>query len=84
MAALVLLSPSRSQVNMNSPSAPKVARVKIGAKYYRPTEVEQLLGNPAKAKRVLGWTATTTVDELCKEMVESDLKLVKAGDLESR
>ena len=55
--------------------------VRIDPKYYRPTEVERLLGNPAKAKRVLGWEATTPVEALCKEMVEADVKLVKAGDL---
>ena len=55
--------------------------VRIDPKYYRPTEVEKLLGNPAKAKRVLGWTATTSVDELCREMVEADIKLVQALSL---
>ena len=47
------------------------------------SQVEKLLGNPAKAKRELGWTATTPVEELCREMVEADLKLVRAGDLDS-
>ena len=62
----------------------KIPRVKIDPKYYRPTEVQKLLGNPAKAKRELGWEATTTVEQLCAEMVEADLRLVRAGDLESR
>ena len=70
-------------VNIYDPRGEKKARVKIDEKYYRPTEVQQLLGNPSKAKAVLGWEATTPVDELCKEMVESDLKLVRAGDFES-
>ena len=61
----------------------RVPMVRIDPKYYRPTEVERLLGNPAKAKRVLGWEATTPVEALCKEMVEADVKLVKAGDFES-
>ena len=69
--------------NLSDPSAPRVLRVRIDPKYYRPTEVEKLLGNPAKAQRELGWTATTPVEELCREMVEADLQLVRAGDLES-
>lgn len=60
-----------------------IARVRIDPKYYRPTEVDQLLGDPSKAKDELGWTATTTVAELCREMVEADLRLVRSGDLES-
>ena len=59
-----------------------VPRVRIDPKYYRPTEVAQLLGNPAKAKQLLGWTAKTSVDQLCKEMVESDLRLVRSGNYE--
>ena len=45
--------------------------------------VDKLLGDPGKARRVLGWTAATPVEQLCKEMVEADLKLVRAGDMES-
>ena len=70
--------------NLTNPTGPKVPRVRIDAKYYRPTEVEKLLGDPGKAKRVLGWEASTQVEQLCKEMVEADLRLVRAGDLESR
>jgi GDPmannose 4,6-dehydratase len=50
--------------------------IKIDPRYFRPTEVDELLGNPAKAKRVLGWKARTTFAELVEEMVASDLKLV--------
>lgn len=57
--------------------------VRVDPHYYRPTEVDLLLGNPAKAKRVLGWEATTPVDSLCREMVEADLELVAKGDLEN-
>jgi len=46
----------------------------IDAKYFRPAEVEQLLGNPTKAKTVLGWVAKTTFKNLVKEMVEYDCK----------
>ena len=57
--------------------------VKIDARYFRPTEVDLLLGDPAKALRVFGWKATTKFEQLCKEMVDADMKLVEAGDLHS-
>ena len=46
----------------------------IDPKYFRPAEVEQLLGNPTKAKTILGWTPKTTFKELVKEMVDNDCK----------
>ncbi len=49
--------------------------VRVDPRYYRPTEVEQLLGDPGKAERELGWTPTVTVEELAAEMVTSDLAL---------
>ncbi len=48
--------------------------VAVDPRYFRPTEVETLLGDPSKAKRELGWTPRTTFDELVQEMVASDLK----------
>jgi GDPmannose 4,6-dehydratase len=50
--------------------------VAIDPRYFRPTEVEQLLGNPAKAKAKLGWVHSTPFAQLVSEMVEADLKLV--------
>lgn len=47
--------------------------IKIDPRYFRPAEVETLLGDPAKAKAKLGWTPEITVEEMCAEMVESDL-----------
>jgi GDPmannose 4,6-dehydratase len=44
----------------------------VDEKYFRPAEVEQLLGNPAKANKILGWTAKTSINELLKEMVDND------------
>ena len=44
----------------------------IDEKYFRPTEVELLLGDPTKAKTILGWVAKTSIEELIKEMVEQD------------
>ena len=52
--------------------------VEIDPKYFRPTEVELLLGDPAKAKTVLGWNPTSTsFEKLIKIMVQSDMKLVE-------
>jgi len=48
--------------------------VRIDPKYYRPTEVDLLIGNPTKANTQLGWTAKTEVEELCKMMVDADLE----------
>lgn len=46
----------------------------ISEKYFRPAEVERLLGDSSKAKNVLGWQSNTTFDELINEMVENDCK----------
>jgi GDPmannose 4,6-dehydratase len=50
--------------------------VKIDSRYFRPTEVDLLLGDPAKARRVLGWQHKVSFPELVAEMVESDLKVI--------
>ncbi len=51
--------------------------VKIDPRYFRPTEVETLLGDPSKAKAKLGWTPEITVQQMCSEMVEYDLQEAK-------
>lgn len=51
--------------------------VEIDPKYYRPTEVDLLVGDASKAKEKLGWTPKLTVEELIKEMVKSDVELFK-------
>ena len=62
--------------------------VKIDPRYFRPTEVDTLLGDPSKAKAELGWVPEITAQEMCREMVEEDhkaarrLKLLKDHDLE--
>ena len=48
----------------------------IDPRYFRPTEVDQLLGNPAKAQRKLGWKHRIGFKELVGEMMESDLQRV--------
>ena len=47
--------------------------VKIDPRYFRPTEVESLLGDPSKAKELLGWTPEISAKEMCSEMVRADL-----------
>jgi GDPmannose 4,6-dehydratase len=54
--------------------------VEIDPRYFRPTEVETLLGNPAKALDILGWQHTTPFSDLVSDMVKSDLELLKRGD----
>ena len=51
--------------------------VKIDPQYYRPTEVETLLGDPSKAKQKLGWTPEITLDQMITEMVSFDLNTAK-------
>ena len=52
--------------------------VEVDERYFRPTEVEFLLGDPSKAAKALGWKHTTTFRDLVTEMVKSDLQLVPA------
>ncbi len=53
--------------------------IQVNPKFYRPAEVELLIGDPQKAKRVLGWEAKTTLEQLCQLMVNADLERVKSG-----
>lgn len=53
--------------------------MRINPKFYRPAEVELLIGNPAKAKAKLGWAPNTTLEQLCQMMVEADLRRNQAG-----
>jgi len=58
--------------------------VRVDPRYFRPTEVKTLLGNPEKARRELGWTPKTSFRELVTEMVAEDLKLAKRDLLVQR
>ncbi|RWN60803.1 GDP-mannose 4,6-dehydratase [Mesorhizobium sp.] len=51
--------------------------VEVDQRYFRPTEVELLIGNPSKAERVLGWKASTSFEDMVCEMVDCDLNAVK-------
>jgi len=55
--------------------------VKVDPRYFRPTEVETLLGDPTKAKEKLGWTPQTSFQELVSEMVRGDLEEAKRDEL---
>ena len=61
--------------------APKISLgqeiVRIDPRYFRPAEVETLLGDPSKAKAELGWEPEITAQEMCKEMVEEDHKAAR-------
>jgi GDPmannose 4,6-dehydratase len=51
-----------------------IVRVAVSPKYFRPTEVETLLGDPKKAKEKLGWTLDYEIDALIADMMDADLK----------
>jgi GDPmannose 4,6-dehydratase len=53
--------------------------VKVNPQFYRPAEVDLLIGNPAKAQKELGWKASTSLEDLCAMMVAADLRRVKQG-----
>ena len=58
--------------------------IRVDEKYYRPAEVEALLGDPTEAKTKLGWEPTTTLDEMIKEMITTDLITAKKNRLLAR
>jgi GDPmannose 4,6-dehydratase len=53
--------------------------MRINPQFYRPAEVELLIGDPSHAKAKLGWAPTTSLEQLCQMMVEADLKRNAAG-----
>ena len=55
--------------------------VEVDPRYFRPTEVETLLGDPTKAKEKLGWVPTTTFEDMVKEMVEKDINIAERDAL---
>jgi GDPmannose 4,6-dehydratase len=68
----------RPLLNLATGDRPIVA---VDPRYFRPTEMETLLGNPAKAKDKLGWTPKISFDELVAEMVREDLKAAERDEL---
>ena len=68
----------------NSPLRPGQIVVRVDPRYFRPTEVETLLGNPTKAREKLGWIPTTSFGDLVSEMMREDLKSASRDDLVRR
>jgi len=58
-----------------------IVRVKVNPKYFRPTEVDLLLGDSTKARTLLGWKPKCSFDELVKDMMDSDIALMKKNPL---
>ncbi len=55
--------------------------MKVNPKYYRPTEVDQLLGDPSKARSKLGWNPKVTFQDLVTDMMQADIKLMESNPL---
>ena len=55
--------------------------VKVNPKFFRPAEVDLLIGDASKAKKVLGWEPKISYADLVKRMVESDMKLLAEGKI---
>jgi GDPmannose 4,6-dehydratase len=58
--------------------------VRVDPRYFRPTEVETLLGDPSKAKQELGWEPEITFEQLVQEMIVEDLKLAERDQIVSQ
>ncbi|MGH8584315.1 MAG: GDP-mannose 4,6-dehydratase [Gammaproteobacteria bacterium] len=56
-------------------------RVEVDPRYFRPTEVDSLLGDPTKARRILGWKAETKLEQMVSEMVREDLRQAERDQL---
>lgn len=69
----------KDEAEQGSCAATGKVLVVINPKFYRPAEVELLIGNPEKAKNVLGWEPKTSLEELCRMMVEADLRRNEQG-----
>lgn len=68
---------AESEVAIDTATGKTVMR--INPKFYRPAEVDLLIGDPSKAKAKLGWSATATLEQLCQMMVEADLRRNATG-----
>ena len=55
--------------------------VSVDSRYFRPSEVETLLGDPSKAKNILGWEAKISLEEMVKEMMQNDILIAKREQL---
>ncbi len=67
--------------NISPSVSPGDTIIRVSSKYFRPTEVDSLLGDASKAIKDLGWHAETSLDELCQEMVDHDIDIAKQKSL---
>jgi len=68
---------AESETGVDAASGKEIVRV--NPRFYRPAEVDLLVGDPGKAREKLGWTPTATLEQLCQMMIEADLRRVRAG-----
>lgn len=73
-AGIILDWQGHSELETGRDAASGKILVRINPRFYRPAEVELLIGDPQRAFDVLGWEPTTTLEELCNMMVESDIR----------
>lgn len=78
-AAITLDWKGKDEQEQGYDAATGKALIKINPKFYRPSEVELLIGNPEKAKAKLGWEPKTTLEELCRMMVVADMARNERG-----
>lgn len=69
----------RDEIGINTATGETI--VQVNPKFFRPAEVDLLIGDASKAKNELNWEATTTLEELCKSMVDADMRRNEAGGL---
>jgi GDPmannose 4,6-dehydratase len=74
-----ILNPNSEQRTANNEKLPTIGKVvlSVDPKYFRPTEVDLLIGDPTKAKEKLGWVAAYDLASLVKDMMQSDVKLMQ-------
>jgi GDPmannose 4,6-dehydratase len=74
-----ILNPNSEQRTTNNEKLPTIGKVvlSVDPKYFRPTEVDLLIGDPTKAKEKLGWVAAHDLESLVKDMMQSDVKLMQ-------
>jgi GDPmannose 4,6-dehydratase len=68
----------------NSDRQPEKVIIRVDPRYFRPTEVDSLLGDSTKARKKLGWTSRTSFEDLVAEMVREDLKAAERDELIKR
>lgn len=76
---ITLVWSGKGELEVGTDSSNGKVLVKVNPKFYRPAEVELLIGNPEKAERELDWKPTTTLEELCHMMVTEDLRRNEIG-----